>query len=84
MCNLPSSLHDLFANGETEYRITTDDALDNIQSMRLFLDMIGATDDDIESDDGTQVTLKLDDQRLVVDAGGDGDSFSHRFVISKL
>jgi hypothetical protein len=84
MNHLPSSLHELFTNGETEYRITTDEALDNIQSMRLFLEYIGATDDNIESDDGTQVTLKLHGQYLVVDAGGDGDSFSHRFVISKL
>jgi hypothetical protein len=83
MNHLPSSLYDLFANGESEYRITTDDALDNIQSMRLFLEHIGATDDNIESDDGTQVTLKLDGQYLVIDAGGDGDSFSHRFVVTK-
>jgi hypothetical protein len=83
---LPHSIHELFATGDTEYRISTDDAMDNVQAMRFFLDYIGAELANMVSCDGTQVTLGCDgyDHQLVVDAGGLGDSFNHKFVISKL
>lgn len=81
---LPTTISELFANGETEYRITTTHEMDNIQSMRFFLERIGATDEDIESDDGTQVTLMHGTEYLVVDAGGLGDSHGHRFVVTEL
>jgi hypothetical protein len=83
---LPRSINELFATGETEYRITTDDAMDNVQAIVFFLDHIGAELANVVSDDGTRVTLKCDgyDHQLVVDAAGLGDSFNHKFVISKL
>jgi hypothetical protein len=83
---LPHSINELFATGETEYRITTDDAMDNVQAMAFFLDHVGAELANVVSDDGTQVTLECDgyDHQLVIDAGGLGNSFGHKFVISKL
>lgn len=81
---LPTTILELFANGETEYRITTTHEMDNIQSMRYFLERIGATEGNMESDYGTQVTLVYGAKYLVVDAGGFGDCYSHKFVVTEL
>lgn len=84
MTTLPTTIQELFANGETEYRITTDHEMDNIQSMRFFLERIGAAKVNIESEYDTQVTLMDGSRYLVVDAGGDGDCYSHRFVVTEI
>ena len=81
---IPESVEQLFENGETSYRIINyETEMDNIQSMQHFLECIGATDEQIETDDGTQVVLKLGDKRMVIDAGGLGDFFSHGFDVSE-
>lgn len=84
--DIPDSVEQLFSNGEREYKIISYECeMDNIQSMRHFLESIGATEDNIECDDGTQVTLKHIDWPglMVIDAGGLGDFFSHSFRISE-
>lgn len=81
---LPTTIADLFDNGETEYRITTDHEMDNVQSIRFFLERIGATGANIDSKYDTQVTLVHGSKYLVVDAGGLGDCYSHKFVVTEL
>lgn len=82
---IPNSVKDMFDCGETSYRIVdyTIQEMDNNQSMQFFLDCIGATEDNIETDDGTQVTIKHPDfeHKLVIDSGGLGDFYSHGFDV---
>jgi hypothetical protein len=85
---IPDSVKDLFAQGESSYRIINYNPgmeMDNIQSMKHFLVCIGASSENIECDDGTQVTLKHPDYPnwMVIDAGGLGDFFSHSFMVTK-
>ena len=85
---IPNSVQDMFEQGETSYRIVdyTIQEMDNNQSMQYFLDCIGATDDNIEIDDGTQVVVKHPnfDYKLVIDSGGLGDFYSHGYDVSLL
>lgn len=83
---IPDSVIDLFVKGEAKYRIISyEREMDNIQSMRHFLECIGATEENIYSDDGTQVVLKHPDRgdMFVIDAGGLGDFFSHGFDVTE-
>ena len=58
--------------------------MDNNQSMQFFLDCIGATEDNIDVDDGTQVVVKHPDfdHKLVIDSGGLGDFYSHGYNVT--
>lgn len=83
---IPESVLDLFEKGENSYRIINyENEMDNNQSMAYFLDYIGATDDNIYEDSGTQVILKHPDRAdmMVVDAEGLGDFFSHGFTVTE-
>lgn len=83
---IPDSVLSLFQQGESSYRIISyEREMDNNQSMRHFLECIGATEDNIYEDSGTQVILKHPDRpdMFVVDAGGLGDFFSHGFDVSE-
>lgn len=83
---IPESVKDLFEKGETSYRIIdyTIQDMNNIESMTYFLECIGATVDNIETDDGTQVVLKHLDykEKYVIDSGGLGDFYSHGYNVS--
>ena len=85
---IPDSIKELFEQGETSYRIIDYDPtmeMDNIQSMQHFCEVVGISNDFIETNDGTQIVLKHPDfeNKLVVDSGGLGDFFSHGFDVSK-
>jgi hypothetical protein len=83
---IPSSVTDLFEQGENVYRIMDYEipGMDNIESLEYFLDQIGATNGDIHEIESTQVVLTHPDfdHMLVVDSGGLGDFYSHRFDVS--
>ena len=83
---IPNSVKELFENGEHCYRIIdyTIRDMDNIESMQYFLELIGATEDNIEIDDGTQIIMTHPDfnHRLVIDSSGDGDFYSHLYEVS--
>lgn len=82
----PESVLELFEKGVNSYRIINyENEMDNNQSMAYFLDYIGATDDNIYDNSGTQVILKHPDRAdmFVVDAGGLGDFFSHGFDVTE-
>jgi hypothetical protein len=85
---IPDSVKELFEQGENSYRIIdySIPEMDNIESMQYFLESIGATDDNIETDDGTQVVLVHPDfnHKLVVDSSGLGDFYSHGYDVSFL
>lgn len=74
-------------DGEMFYRIIDYGegmSMDNNDSMRYFTDCIGIHSDFVEEDLGTQVTLFHPDynKRVVINAGGLGDFFSHSFECS--
>jgi len=84
---LPDSIDELFANQETEYRIIDYNQsmeMDNIESMAFLLDHLDIKDENLELNDGTQVILYHSDykEKLVIDSGGLGDFFSHKFEVS--
>lgn len=83
---IPNSVKEMFEQGENSYRIIdySIQEMDNIQSMQYFLDRIGATTDNIETDDGTQVVMTHPDfdQKLVIDSGGLGDFYSHGYDVT--
>lgn len=83
---IPSSVKDMFEQGEGSYRIIdySIQKMDNIQSMQHFLDCIGATSENVETDDGTQVVIVHPDfyHKLVIDSGGLGDFYSHGYDVS--
>ena len=83
---IPNSVKEMFEQGENSYRIIdySIHEMDNIQSMQHFLDCIGATSDNIETDDGTQVVIIHPDfdHKLVIDSGGLGDFYSHGYNVT--
>jgi len=85
---IPNSVQHMFEQGETSYRIVdyTIQEMDNNQSMQFFLDCIGATEDNIETDDGTQIVIKHENfnHKLVIDSGGLGDFYSHGYDVTLL
>jgi len=83
--NLPSNIWQLFEEGQPEYRMDTDEAMDNRQAMQEFLYKLQIGNENILEDNGTQVVLIHGnyDYKIVVDCGGLGDSFSHKFTISQ-
>jgi len=83
MYNIPGSVEELFANGESNYSITDpDEPGDNIFAMGLFLECVGVPGEMVELDDGTQVTLFDGKTRLVIDSGGLGDFHLHGFDVT--
>ena len=83
---IPNSVKEMFEQGENSYRIIhySIQEMDNIQSMQHFLDCIGTTTDNIETDDGTQVVIIHPDfdHKLVIDSGGLGDFYSHGYDVT--
>ena len=83
---IPNSVKEMFEQGENSYRIIdySIQEMDNIQSMQYFLGYIGATTDNIETDDGTQVVIIHPDfdHKLVIDSGGLGDFYSHGYDVT--
>ena len=85
---IPNSVKEMFEQGENSYRIIdySINEMDNNQSMQHFLYCIGATSENIETDDGTQVIVKHPDfdHKLVIDSGGLGDFYSHGYDVTLL
>lgn len=81
--DIPETIEALFNNGNCFYSIVDYDInpMDNIASMKLFLDEIGIKEENIAEYDGTQVYLKHDafPFQIRVDSGGLGDFYSHSF-----
>lgn len=83
------TMFDEFVEGIDFYRIINyEDGMDmdNNQSMQHFLECISVADDNIVDDAGTQVIIQHKDYdfKLVIDSGGLGDFFSHKYEVSKL
>lgn len=82
----PTSVKEMFEQGENSYRIIdySIQEMDNIQSMQYFLDHIGATSDNIDTDDGTQVVITHPDfdHKIVIDSRGLGDFYSHGYDVT--
>ena len=83
---LPDTVISLFENGETEYRYFSEESMDNNDSMSWFVDYVSGLEENIELFDGTQIIVKHPnyEEKLIVDAGGLGDLFSHSFKVSIL
>jgi hypothetical protein len=83
---IPNSVTDLFEQGENSYRIIDYEIpdMDNIESLGYFLDQVGVSNGDIYESESTQVVLTHPDFdfMLVVDSGGLGDFYSHRYDVS--
>lgn len=83
---IPSSVKEIFEQGENIYRIIdySINEMDNIQSMQYFLEYIGATTDNIEIDEGTQVVIIHPDfdYKLTIDSRGLGDFYSHGYDVT--
>lgn len=77
--NVFPGLHELFKGGEVTYYFDTEDGLDNIESMKFFLNEVGIPNDLISLNDGTQVILKHPkySYSLILNSSGNGDEFSH-------
>jgi len=85
---IPHDVNELFEDiesneGHMSYQIINyhpEMDMDNIQSMHHFTDEVGI-DDYIEEDSGTQVVLRHPNylKRVVIDASGLGDFYSHNF-----
>jgi hypothetical protein len=84
--HLPNTIISLFENGETEYRYFSEQSMDNNDSMSWFVDYVSGLEENIELFDGTQIIVKYPnyEEKLIVDAGGLGDLFSHSFKVSIL
>lgn len=86
---VPSSVTELFEDvkkgeGFVSYRIidyTEGKEMNNSESMAYFCELVGISADNIQLDDGTQLTLKHPDfkKEILIDAGGLGDFNSHGF-----
>jgi hypothetical protein len=83
---IPDSVTDLFEQCENSYRIIDYEipGMNNIESLEYFLNQIGATNGDIYEGGSTQVVLTHPDfdYMLVIDSGGLGDFYSHRYDVS--
>lgn len=88
---IPDNIDDLFKdienNDEMSYRIInygSNMSMDNNESMGHFIECVDIHDDFIQEHLGTQITLVHPDysKRVVIDAGGLGDFFSHGFDCS--
>jgi hypothetical protein len=85
--DLPGSIKEIFENKEVEYRVDhaySEPEMDNVESLRWFIDYVDIKADYIEEDGGTQLILTHPDFdfKLVVDSCGGGDMHSHRFEVS--
>lgn len=86
---VPESIDELFSDvvnndGYMSYRIMdngADMSMDNQESLSHFIELVNISDDYIDENLGTQVTLSHPDydKRIVIDSGGLGDFFSHGF-----
>ena len=83
---IPNSVKEMFEQGEISYRIIdySIQDMDNIESMQHFLYCIGATSDNIETDNGTQVVIIHPDfdHKLLIDSSGLGDFYSHCYDVT--
>lgn len=82
--DVPADYEELVINGDRQYAILGVETVDNADSMRRFLDTVVIPPDMIETDDGTQVTLKHPDPAKVItiDARGMGDFFDSAFDVA--
>ena len=86
---VPENVTELFEDvkkgeGFASYRIidyTEGKEMNNSESMAYFCELVGISADNIQLDDGTQLTLKHPKfkKELLIDAGGLGDFNSHGF-----
>ena len=86
---LPGSLREIFENKEAIYKLYQDyrePDMDNVESLRWFIECLSIHSDNIESDEGTQVVLSHQDfnYKIVIDSTGAGDTHSHLFEASIL
>ena len=86
--NSITQMFDEFAKGETSYRIINENdnmSMDNNQSMQHFIEWVGIPSEKIEDDEGTQIVVSHEDYnfKIVIDAGGLGDFYSHGFEMSR-
>lgn len=86
---LPGSLREVFENKECIYKLNQDyrePDMDNIESLRWFLEYLSVHSDSIEVDDGTQVILIHNDfnYKIVIDSSGAGDTHSHLYEVTIL
>lgn len=81
--SLPATI--LFRNVGETYHFTTEEDLNNVQSMSEFLDKWQVPGECVYINDGTQVILQHPsfDFKLQVDSSGDGDFYSHKIETSK-
>ena len=88
---IPYSINQLFfefEHGETSYRIINENddmIMDNNQSMQHFIECVGIPAENIEDNEGTQIVVSHEDYnfKIVIDAGGLGDFYSHGFEMSR-
>jgi hypothetical protein len=86
---IPDNVNELFNemvqnDGNLSYRIinyNSDMSMDNNESMNHFVECVDIPEELIEEDLGTQITIKHPEynKRIVIDAGGLGDFYSHGF-----
>jgi len=88
---IPNSINQMFyefAHGERSYRIINENdnmSMDNNQSMQHFIECVGIPTENIEYDEGTQIVVSNEDYnfKIVIDASGLGDFYSHGFDMSR-
>jgi hypothetical protein len=88
---IPNSISQMFydfTQGERSYRIINQNdnmGMDNNQSMQHFAECVGIPTENIENDEGTQIVVSHEDYnfKIVIDAGGLGDFYSHGFDMSR-
>jgi hypothetical protein len=58
--------------------------MDNNKSMEHFIECVGIPNENIEKNEGTQIVVSHEDYnyKIVIDAGGLGDFYSHGFDLS--
>jgi guanylate kinase len=83
--NLPNTIVELFENEEMMYYFNSDECMDNYRSMDWFIEYL-KLHDYIFKHEGTQIKIQHPKYKcqLQIDAGGLGDSFSHKFDVSVL
>lgn len=81
---MPEDKDDFFSNGESEYRFCSYDDecyMDNNESMSFFIEHLDFTDEEIISNDGTQIIVKIKDKEFQIDSSGFGDFNKHKFDV---
>jgi hypothetical protein len=79
MNSIPNNLKELFSLKEHSYEFYAEEEMDNVESMRYFLESVGVSEAMSVFDDGTYVEIFLRDYyyKIVLTSSGLGDPFSH-------